>query len=42
MNREKMQRSVDFMNNNVDIQGRKLTIDDIYRPGFLPTPPIRP
>jgi NitT/TauT family transport system substrate-binding protein len=42
MNREKMQRSVDFMNNNVDIQGRKLTLDDIYRPGFLPTPPIRP
>jgi len=42
MNREKMQRSVDFMNNNVDIAGRKLTVDDIYREGYLPAPPIRP
>jgi NitT/TauT family transport system substrate-binding protein len=42
MNREKMQRSVEFMNNNVDIAGRKLTVDDIYREGYLPATPIRP
>jgi NitT/TauT family transport system substrate-binding protein len=42
MNREKMQRSVEFMNNNVEITGRKRTVDDIYRSGYLPTPPIRP
>jgi hypothetical protein len=42
MNREKMQRTVDFINNNVDINGRKLTVADIYRDGFLPNPPIKP
>ena len=42
MNRDKMRRSVDFMNNNVDIPGRKLTVDDIYREGYLPSVPIRP
>jgi len=42
MNREKMQRSVDFMNTNVEITGRKRTVDDIYRPGYLPATPIRP
>ena len=42
MNREKMARSVDFMNNNVEISGRKLTVDEIFRPGYLPSPPIRP
>jgi NitT/TauT family transport system substrate-binding protein len=42
MNREKMARSVEFMNNNVEISGRKLTVDEIFRPGYLPSPPIRP
>jgi NitT/TauT family transport system substrate-binding protein len=42
MNREKMRRTVDFINNNVEIQGRKLSVDDIYREGYLPQPPIRP
>ena len=42
MNRAKMQRSVEFMNNNVEITGRKLTVDDIYREGYLPVEPIRP
>jgi NitT/TauT family transport system substrate-binding protein len=42
MNREKMGRTVDFINNNVDISGRKLTVDDIYRDGYLPSPPVRP
>jgi len=42
INREKMQRSVDFINNNVDVSGRRLTVDDIYRAGYLPAEPIRP
>ena len=42
MNRVKMQRTVDFINNNVEIAGRKLTVDDIYREGYLPATPIRP
>jgi NitT/TauT family transport system substrate-binding protein len=42
MNREKMRRTVDFINNNVEVAGRKLTVDDIYREGYLPQPPIRP
>jgi NitT/TauT family transport system substrate-binding protein len=42
MNREKMRRTVDFINNNVEVSGRKLTVEDIYRDGFLPTPSIRP
>jgi NitT/TauT family transport system substrate-binding protein len=42
MNREKMRRTVDFINNNVEVSGRKLTVGDIYRDGFLPTPSIRP
>lgn len=42
MNREKMRRTVEFINSNVDIEGRKLTADDIFRDGFLPREPIRP
>jgi NitT/TauT family transport system substrate-binding protein len=42
MNRAKMQRSVEFINNNVDINGRKLTADEIYRDGYLPKEPVRP
>ena len=42
MNRDKMARTVEFMNNNVEIQGRKLTVDDILRTGYLPDPSIRP
>jgi NitT/TauT family transport system substrate-binding protein len=42
MNREKMRRTVDFINNNVEVPGRKLTVEDIYREGFLPAPAIRP
>jgi NitT/TauT family transport system substrate-binding protein len=42
MNRDRMARTVEFMNNNVDIQGRKLTVDDILRTGYLPNPPIKP
>ncbi len=39
---DKMKRTVDFMNNNVEIQGDKLTAEQIYRPGFLPDKPVLP
>ncbi|MBR0751287.1 ABC transporter substrate-binding protein [Bradyrhizobium jicamae] len=39
---DKMKRTVDFMNKNVDIAGEKLTAEQIYRPGFLPEAPILP
>jgi NitT/TauT family transport system substrate-binding protein len=42
MNKAKMARTVDFINQNVQVEGKPLTVDDIYREGFLPTDPIRP
>lgn len=42
MNRDKMRRTVDFINNNVEVLGRKLTVEDIYREGYLPATPVRP
>ena len=42
MNREKMKRTVDFINANVEVQGTKRTVDDIMVEGFLPKDPIRP
>ena len=39
---EKMASTVDFMNNNVSIEGEKITVDDIYTPGFLPAEPLLP
>ncbi len=42
MNRAKMARTVDFINANVDVQGRKLTVEDVMREGYLPAQPIRP
>ena len=39
---DKMKRTVDFMNNNVEIAGDKLTAEQIYRPGFLPDKPVLP
>lgn len=42
MNREKMRRTVDFINNNVEVPGRKLTVEDIYREGYLPATPVLP
>lgn len=39
---DKMKKTVDFMNNNVDIPGEKLTAEQIYRPGFLPEKPVLP
>lgn len=42
MNKEKMKRTVDFINDNVDVQGRRMTVDDIYADGFLPATPVLP
>jgi len=42
MTREKMQRSVDFMAANIEIQGKRPTVDDVMREGFLPKEPVRP
>ena len=42
MNREKMARTVQFINDNVEIAGRKLTTNDIYREGYLPQQAILP
>lgn len=39
---DKMKRTVDFINNNVDVPGTKLTAEQIYVPGFLPANPIKP
>jgi NitT/TauT family transport system substrate-binding protein len=38
----RMRRTVDFINKNIDVPGEKLTAEQIYRPGFLPTEPILP
>jgi NitT/TauT family transport system substrate-binding protein len=42
MTREKMQRSVDFMAANIEIQGKRPTVDHVMREGFLPKDPVRP
>ncbi|MFL6798345.1 MAG: ABC transporter substrate-binding protein [Xanthobacteraceae bacterium] len=42
MSLERMKKTVDFINKNIEISGEKLTAEQIYRPGFLPEPPIRP
>jgi NitT/TauT family transport system substrate-binding protein len=42
MNREKMARTVQFINDNVEVTGRKLTVGDIYREGYLPQQAILP
>jgi len=37
-----MKRTVDFMNTNLDIPGKRVAVEDVYRDGFLPEEPIRP
>jgi NitT/TauT family transport system substrate-binding protein len=39
---ERMKNTVDFINNNIEVPGDKLTADQIYRPGYLPEVPIKP
>jgi hypothetical protein len=38
----KLKRTVDFINDNFDVAGRRLSAEDIYRPGYLPKDPVRP
>ena len=42
MNLEKMRRSADFINNNVEVTGTKLTAEGILAEGYLPNPAIKP
>ena len=39
---DKLKRTVEFINANVEVQGTKLKAEDILVPGFLPNPPIKP
>lgn len=39
---EKMARTVAFINDNVEVEGTKLTAEDVYAPGFLPAEKILP
>jgi NitT/TauT family transport system substrate-binding protein len=38
----KLKRTVDFVNDNFDVSGRRFSAEDIYRAGYLPKDPIRP
>jgi NitT/TauT family transport system substrate-binding protein len=42
IDRDKMKRTVDFINNNIEVSGKKLSADEIYREGFLPKEAVRP
>ena len=42
IDRDKLKRTVDFVNANIDVSGRRLGADDIYRDGFLPKEAVRP
>jgi NitT/TauT family transport system substrate-binding protein len=39
---QRMKNTVDFINNNIEVPGEKLTAEDIHAPGFLPERPILP
>ena len=42
IDRDKLKRSVDFVNANIEVAGRRFSADDIYREGYLPQEAIRP
>jgi NitT/TauT family transport system substrate-binding protein len=42
IDRAKLKRSVDFVNANIEVAGRRFSADDIYREGYLPQEAIRP
>lgn len=42
MSRDKMRRTVQFINDNVEVTGTKLTADGIMVDGYLPSPAIKP
>ncbi len=39
---DRMKKTVDFINKNIDVPGEKLTAEKIFVPGFLPEKPILP
>jgi NitT/TauT family transport system substrate-binding protein len=42
MTLDRMKKTVDFINKNIDVPGEKLTAEQIYAPGYLPEKPILP
>jgi NitT/TauT family transport system substrate-binding protein len=38
----KLKRTVDFVNANIEVTGKRLTAEELYREGYLPKDPIRP
>jgi NitT/TauT family transport system substrate-binding protein len=39
---DRMKNTVDFINKNIEVSGDKLTAEQIFRPGYLPTEPVKP
>jgi len=42
IDRDKLKRTVDFVNANIEVAGRRFSAEDIYRAGYLPQEAIRP
>src|SRR3954471_13263766 len=42
VDRAKVKRTVDFINANFEVSGRRFAAEDVYREGYLPKDPIRP
>src|SRR5262245_2203956 len=42
MTKEKMQRTIDFINDNVEVRGDKRTLGNVMVEGYLPKEPIKP
>jgi NitT/TauT family transport system substrate-binding protein len=42
IDRDKLKRTVDFVNANIEVAGRRFSADDIYRDGYLSQEAIRP
>lgn len=39
---DRMKKTVDFINKNIEVPGQKLTAEQIYAPGYLPEKPVLP
>jgi NitT/TauT family transport system substrate-binding protein len=42
VDRDKFRRTVEFVNANFEVAGRRFTPEELYRPDYLPQEPIRP
>jgi len=42
MSRDKLGRTVDFINQHITVPGKPLNADQIFVEGFLPQTPIKP